>query len=817
MAEKKQAEIKDVEPRIGVYICHCGLNIAGVIDIKELVEYAKTLPNVVYVKDNRYTCADPGQEEIRKGIREHKLNRVVVAACSPRMHEPTFRRTVADVNLNPFLFEMANIREFSSWCHPSTPKEATEKAKDLVRMAVAKSRLLQPLQTIEVPVTNKALVIGGGIAGMNTALDLAEMGFKVFLLEKGESIGGHMAQLDKTFPTLDCSICIEGPKMVDVGRHPNIKIIANADLLNVSGFIGNFKVKIRKNPRFVIPENCTGCGECKEICPIEYPNEWDMNLGVRKAISVPFDQAVPLVYTINKDYCIECFKCVDACGARQAINFEQKPEEIELDVGAIVVATGYDAYLPYDMPLYGYGKYANVLTALEFERLILAAGPTGGKVIRGSDGQKPHSVAFIQCVGSRDKNKYPYCSNFCCMYTLKHVVQLKEKYKQDVEVYVFYMDMRSNFKGYEEFFDRARELGVNFVRGRVSRILEDPKTKNLIIHAEDMALGDPIEVEAEMVVLATAAIPKKGTDEMARILNLTRGADGFFMESHPKLKPIDTPTDGIFLAGACQGLKDIPYSVSQGSGAASRAATVLSKPKWKIEPIVAFVDSSKCRNVTSKCGICAERCPYGSIRAEEKQPAQVITAMCHGCGTCVAECPADAITQMHFTDVQIMAQIRAALETDPEEKILAILCNWCSYAGADLAGTSRFEYPPVIRPIRVMCSGRVDRDFILEALRLGAGMVLVGACHLPYDCHYISGNWKMKARMDALAPMLQKLGLSPERFRVEYVSAAEGVRFAELIREMTEQMHTLGEEKIKAENAKLKPVLENMLKRKQQK
>ncbi len=816
MAQKGvQNQNKPEELRIGVFICHCGLNIAGVLDIKELVEFAKTLPDVVYVKDNRYTCADPGQEEIRKGIKEHRLNRVIVAACSPRMHEATFRRTVSEAGLNPFLFEMANIREFSSWCHPSTPKEATEKAKDLIKMAVAKARLLMPLQTIEVPVTNKALVIGGGIAGMNAALDLAEMGFKVYLLEKSESIGGHMAQLDKTFPTLDCSICIEGPKMVDVGRHPNIEIISYADLLSVSGFIGNFKVKIRKNPRYVIAENCTGCGECKDVCPIEYPNEWDMGLGVRKAISVPFDQAVPLVYTINKDYCIECYRCVDACGARQAINFDQKPEEIELEVGAIIVATGYDVYLPYDNQLFGYGKYTNVITSLEFERLILAAGPTGGKVVRASDGQKPHSVAFIQCVGSRDRNKYPYCSNFCCMYTLKHAVQLKEKYKDDVEVYVFYMDMRTNFKGFEEFYQRARELGVNFIRGRVSRIFEVPETKNLVIHAEDANLGTPIEVEAEMVVLATAAIPKRGTEEVARILNLTRGADGFFMESHPKLKPLDAPTDGIFLAGACQGPKDIPYSVSQGCGAASRAATVLSKPKWKIEPIIAVVDPSKCRNVATKCGICAERCPYGAIKAEEKQPAQVITAMCHGCGTCVAECPADAITQMHFTDAQILAQLRTALEKNPEEKILAFLCNWCSYAGADLAGTSRFEYPPTIRPIRVMCSGRVDRDFVLEAFRLGAGMVLVAACHLPYDCHYISGNWKMKARMDALAPMLHKLGLSPERFRVEYVSAAEGVKFAELIREMTEQMNALGKERIKAENEKLQPILENMLKRKE--
>ena len=814
-SEKRGEQNQESEElRIGVFICHCGLNIAGVLDIQELVEFAKTLPDVVYVKDNRYTCADPGQEEIRKGIKEHNLNRVVVAACSPRMHEPTFRRTVSEAGLNPYLFEMANIREFSSWCHPSTPKEATEKAKDLIKMAVAKARLLRPLQTMEVPVINKALIIGGGIAGISAALDLAEMGFKVYMLENSESIGGHMAQLDKTFPTLDCSICIEGPKMVDVGRHPNIEIISYADLLSVSGYVGNFKVKIRKNPRYVIEENCTGCGECRDVCPIEYPNEWDMNLGVRKAISVPFDQAVPLVYRINRDYCIECYKCVDACGARQAIDFEQQPEEIELEVGAIIVSTGYDIYLPYDNPLYGYGKFANVITSLEFERLILAAGPTGGKVIRASDGKKPRSVAFIQCVGSRDTGKFPYCSNFCCMYTLKHVVQLKEKYKEDVETYVFYMDMRSNFKGYEEFYQRARELGANFIRGRVSRIFEDPKTKNLIIRAEDTQLGKPIEIEAEMVVLATAAIPKKGSDELARILNITRGSNGFFMESHPKLKPIDAPTDGIFFAGACQGPKDIPYSVSQGSGAASRAATVLSKPMWKIEPIIAVVDPKKCRNVKTKCGICAQKCPYGAIKIVEKQPAQVIAAMCHGCGTCVAECPADAITQMHFTDAQILAQIRAALETNPEDKILAFLCNWCSYAGADLAGTSRLEYPPTIRPIRVMCSGRVDRDFVLEAFRLGAAGVMVGACHLPYDCHYISGNWKMKARMEALAPMLHKLGLSPERFRIEYISAAEGVKFAQVVTEMTEQLKALGKEKIKAENKKLKPVLENMLKRK---
>ncbi|MFA5364723.1 MAG: hydrogenase iron-sulfur subunit [Candidatus Bathyarchaeia archaeon] len=802
------------EPRIGVFVCHCGLNIAGVVDVQQVTEYARTLPNVVVAMDNRYTCADPGQEEIRKAIKDYNLNRVVVAACSPRMHEPTFRRTVSDAGLNPYLFEMANIREFASWCHQSTPKQATEKAKEIVKMAVAKARLLKTLETMEVPVTNKALVIGGGIAGINSALDLANMGFKVYLLEKTESIGGHMAALDKTFPTLDCSICIEGPKMVDVSRHPNIEIISFADLISVEGFVGNFKVKIRKNPRYVKAADCTGCGECRDACPIEYPNEWDENLGVRKAISVPFDQAVPLVYTINRDYCIECYKCVDACGARQAINFDQKPEEIEFEVGTIIVSTGFDVYKPYKETQYGYSRFDNVITAMEFERLILAAGPTGGKIIRASDGKKPHSVSFIQCVGSRDVNSNIYCSGFCCMYALKNAVLLKEKYRDDVDVYIFYIDMRTNFKGYEEFYIRARELGVNFIRGRVAQINEDPKTKNLLIRAEDMALGDPIELESELVVLSTAAVPSQGTDEVSRILSITRGADGFFMESHPKLKPLDTAVDGIFLAGACQGPKDIPYSVSQGSGAAARAATVLSQPTWKIEPIIASIDPSKCKNVNGTCGICVSKCPYGAIKADKNKAATVTAAMCHGCGTCVAECPTDAITQMHFTDEQIEAQIKAALEDKAEEKILGFLCNWCSYAGADLAGTSRFEYPPTMRAIRVMCSGRVDKDFVLEAFRQGAGMVLIGACHLPYDCHYISGNYKMKERMNALAKIFEKIGLSKERFRVEYVSAAEGVKFAAIMKEMTEQLQALGPEKIKAENEKIRPILENVLAKK---
>ncbi len=817
------------EPRIGVFVCYCGLNIAGTVDVEEVAEYARKLPNVVYVKTNRYTCADPGQDEIRKGVKDYRLNRVVVAACSPRMHEPTFRRTVSEAGLNPFVFEMANIREFSSWCHQGTPEEATEKAKELVKMAVAKVRLLEPLDVIEVPVTNKALVVGAGVAGASAAVDLAEMGYEVYLVDRSEIIGGHMAQLGKTFPVFECSNCpqqIHCPRFSCVATrigaaavHPKIKLLTYTDIKHVEGVIGSYKVTIAKKPKFVDESKCTSCGKCSEVCPVETESKFDAGTRKRKAIYIPFPNATPSTYTIDKETCLyfkegSCRKCEDICPVG-AVDFDQKSEEEKLEVGCMVVATGYDIYEPNDMPNYGFGKYADVITALQLERIIDTNTQILGELRRPSDGKIPETLTYIQCVGSRDVDKFEYCSGFCCMLTLKSAVFLKEKYGDRLKINVLYTDMRANRKGYEELFRKAQQLGINFVRVKLKNrsVTEEAESKKLIVQA-DKENGEPVEVKTDMVVLATAAIPSQGSEEVARLFNISRGADGFFMESHPKLKPIDTPADGVFVAGGCQGPKDVPYSVSQGMGTAARAATILSKPKWKIEPIVAVVDPEKCRNTKVKCGICAKACPYGAIRAPEGQVAEAISAMCHGCGTCVAECPADAITQKHFTDAQIFSQIRSALETDPEDKILAFLCNWCSYAGADLAGTSRFEYPPVIRPIRVMCSGRVDRDFVLEAFRLGAGMVMVGACHLPYDCHYISGNYKMKARMDALAPMLQKLGMSPERFRVEYVSAAEGIKFAEVVKELTAQMQTLGKEKIKAENAKLRPILENMLKRK---
>ena len=647
------------EPRIGVFVCHCGLNIAGVVDVEAVTEYARTLPGVVHAEHNPYTCSEPGQKAIKEAIKKYKLNRVVVASCSPRMHEPTFRQVVAEAGLNPYLFEMANIREHCSWCHSHEPEKATEKAKDLVRMAVAKARLLRPLEPIKVPVTKRALVIGGGIAGISAALNLAEMGFKVYLVDRYDSIGGHMAQLDKTFPTLDCSICIEGPLMVDVYRHPNIELITYAEVKEVEGYIGNFKVKIEKKPRYVIEERCTGCGECRDVCPIEVPNDWDLFLGVRKAIDVPFDQAVPLVYRIDRDHCIECYKCVEACGPREAIDFSQEPEEIELQVGAIIVAIGYDIYLPYDDPRYGYGKYDNVITALEMERLHIAAGPTKGVIRRASDGRIPRSVAFIQCVGSRDVTRYPYCSGICCMYSIKNAILLKEKHPE-TEVYILYTDMRTNYKGYEEFYNRAKELGIKFIRIDLEEreVIEDPKTKNLIIRAKTEE-GEHIELEVEMVVLASAMVAKEGAKDLARVLGLSVGPDGFFMEAHPKLRPVETLVDGIFVAGCCQGPKDIQFSVAQGAAAAAKAASVLMQKELEIEPLVASVDEERCRG----CGRCEEVCEFCAVSIVEevgRLVAQVNEAICKGCGACSVRCPTGAVRVKHFRPEQIRAQALAA-------------------------------------------------------------------------------------------------------------------------------------------------------------
>ncbi len=649
----------DEEPRIGVYICHCGVNIAGVIDVEEVVKYAEKLEGVVVAKEDRYVCSDPGQDLIKKDILEHKLNRVVVAACSPRIHEPTFRTACQEAGLNPYLFDMANIREHVSWVHMNEPEKATQKAKDQVRMTVAKARLLEPLENPKVSVIKKALVIGGGVAGIQASLDLADQGFKVYLVEKTPSIGGAMAQLDKTFPTMDCSACILTPKMVDVSRHPNIELLAYSEVKEVDGYIGNFQVKVEKKPRFVREDTCTGCGICADPCPVEVPNEFDLGLGTRKAIYTPFPQAVPLIYTIDDENCVGCGMCDNVCDA-DAVEFDQKPETVTLNVGTIIVAIGFKIFDARRKEEYGYGVHDNVINALEFERLINASGPTGGKLLRPSDGRVPRSIGFVQCVGSRDKAVgNPYCSRVCCMYAIKNARLYKEKHP-DADIYIFYMDIRAFGKGYEEFYQSAQEdYGVKFIRGRPGKIEGDPKTKNLIVKVEDTLLGKNLDMELDLVVLSVGLEPPADADELQKLLRLSRTADGFFMEAHPKLRPVDTLTGGLFLAGTVQGPKDIPDTVVQGSAAASRAAILMAAGEVEVEPIVASVDSDNCIG----CRICERVCDFGAIEIVEKK-AVINEVLCKGCGGCAGACPTGAMQIRHFEDDQIMAMICAAFEEE---------------------------------------------------------------------------------------------------------------------------------------------------------
>jgi len=731
--------------RIGFYICHCGINIAYRVRVQEVAEYAATLRNVVISRDYLFMCSDPGQELIENDIREYSLTRVVVASCSPRMHEKTFRGACQRAGLNPYrAFHMVCVREHVSWV-TEDETEATEKAKNLVQAGLTRVSYQHDLIPESFPVCTNTLIVGGGIAGMQAALDVAKAGFKVYLVDKQPTIGGHMLQYDKTFPTLDCAACIGTPKMVSVGQESNIELFTYSEIMEVNGFVGNFKANIRKKPRYIDSHTCTGCGECTTVCKVTYKlfpdnlaktpfvyeidenscigcgicardcpqnaisgdkkephkidqkkcircgvcesvckkdsihimdtsgnapekllSEWDVNMSQRNAVYISFPQAIPQIPVIDDEACIaihtgQCRRCEDACNAN-AIDFNQKEEIVEIEAGSIIVATGFDPLDPAPMIQYGYGQYHNVFTNIEFERLSNATGPTGGKLLKRDlkDPMKftdaPKSVAILHCIGSRDQNYHEYCSRTCCMYALKYAHLLKDKCGHDTEVYNFYIDMRCFGKGYEEFYRKVQSEGVRMIRGKAAQVEE--KEGMLVVKAEDTLSNSMVEIPVEMVILCTAMEPRSNAIDVTRIFGISVGADGFFQEEHPKLEPISTPTTGVFLAGACQGPKDIPDTVAQAKAAAAESLALSASGQVEIAPMISSIDEDICVG----CQICVGLCPYSAIEFNTfKNVCEVNEAMCKGCGSCAGYCPSGAASIRHFTEKQIFAEINGLL------------------------------------------------------------------------------------------------------------------------------------------------------------
>ncbi len=657
--------------RIGVFICWCGSNIAATVDVKKVAETIKSEPGVVFAENYQYMCSENGQQLIKEAIKEHNLTGIVVGACSPRMHEATFRKAAEAAGLNPYMVEIANIREHCSWIHKDMD-EATEKAVILVRTAIAKVKLNAPLMAGESPVVKRALVIGGGIAGIQAALDIADAGFEVDIVEKNATIGGRMAQLDKTFPTLDCSACILTPKMVDCAQHEKIDILTYSEVEEVKGFVGNFNVKIRRKARFVDETKCTGCKICMDKCPSKKGlNAFNMDLNTRPAIYIPFAQAIPNVAVIDPEQCIKlktgkCGICQKFCGVG-AIDYEQKDTFEDRQYGAIVVATGFKPIALDNFNEYGYSDNKDVITSLELERLMNAAGPTNGVLLRPSDGEHPKVITFIQCVGSRDTSGCgkPYCSKICCMYTAKHAMLIREKYP-DTEVHVFYIHVRTPGKNYDEFYRRAVEqYGVDYIKGMVGKVYNE--NGKLMVQGSNLIDNEQITIESDLVVLAAAIEPEPSVRKIATLLTTSIDTNNFLTESHAKLRPVESPTAGVYLAGVCQGPKDIPETVSQASACAAKVIGLLVKDKLKTNPCVASADETMCNG----CSQCANVCAYGAITYEDKEfrvgggkteirrVASVNPAVCQGCGACTVTCPSGAMDLKGFSSKQIMSEVEA--------------------------------------------------------------------------------------------------------------------------------------------------------------
>ena len=744
--------------RIGVYVCHCGGNISETADVGEVASFAEKQPDVVLVRDYSHMCSEVGQKMVSDDIRDSGLDRVVIAACSPQFHEKTFMSAVENAGLSPYVLEIANIREQCAWPHFDLPEVATGKAKGLVGMAIVKARLDEALAKRTMPIGRRVLVIGGGIAGIQASLDLGDAGFKVYLVEKEASIGGKMAKLSRTFPTEDCAACILSPKMADVPSNPNIELLTFTEIEDIKGYLGNYEVTAVKKPRYVDLDKCTACDKCTEVCPVVVPNEYEEGLTSRKAIYLPSPIAVPHSYILDRQACLglfplACERCSEACEPG-AIDYDQKPKRMTFTVDTIIVATGYDVFDAREKKVYGITHSPNVITALDMERMIVHSAE--GNPMRPMG----RRIAFIQCVGSRDEQVgNEHCSRICCMYATK-LSQLLKRSDPKRDVYVFYTDLRAYGKGFEEYYKRAQNTGVKFVRGRVAEVNGNSDGGKVTLKVEDILTRRIIESEFDLVVLSVGLMPSQGSKEIAAVLKLGESPDGFLQEAHPKFRPVDTLTDGVFICGCAQGPKDIPDTVAQASAASSRATRLMNRGEYDIAPVIAFVHEDLCDG----CGLCIEHCPLGALT-----PAQIVSvneAVCRGCGSCIASCPRDALDLHCYTNEQLLGQVRAALagKKDGETIVLVFADDQTTYRLADNVGTGKMSYSPDIRIFRVPSGGRITPKLMLQAFELGADGVFIGESEQkssPYP-HSVT---VMKESVSLVRDVLMERNIDPERVR----------------------------------------------------
>jgi len=806
---RARAKVKAMEEvKVGVFLSDCGGQIAKILDFEALTNFVKGVEGVTLVARGSEFWRGEGLKTISSAIKAKKVNRVVVAESVPKISEVAIAKAVEEAGLNPHLVEVIDLKDHCSWPHRDTPKEATEKAKAMLLAAIEKVKLQEPIEKAEFPSVKSVLVIGGGLAGIQAAEDLADMGFQVYLIEKEPFLGGLAAKAVRFFPTDDCAICIQSPTtdlrtVTQTSRKcvyrsgfseiPNLKVLVNAKVVKVEGGPGNYHVVVERKPRYVDEAKCVACDLCTTVCPVEVPDEYNAKLTKRKAIYINKPLVYPPTYAIDAKACKfhECAKCVDVCPTK-AINLTQKPEQLTLNVGSIIVATGFREYNPSVIKEYHYGEYPDVVTHLELARMLDAFGPTSGVPIRPSNGKPAKRIVFVQCVGSRDRRWNPYCSSICCMISLKHATMIKEAFP-DADVTICYIDIRATGREHEYYYEKAREMGIKFVKGRPSEIVHDPATNTLVVEVEDELLRRLLELEADLVVLATAMVPSEDAKELAQILGIELDPDGFFKEYNAKLRPTETKRRGIFICGGAVFPKDAPTTSLHAHSAAVKAAKFLMNGKITKALKVAVVNQDYCGN----CQFCPVTCPYGAVTLEPKGDghfaAKVSELLCEGCGVCVGTCPVGAIELRHLKPSQISAQIRALLSVNGTSKplVLAFSCSECGHAAVDSSGMAMMSYPANVRVLRVPCTGLVQVQHILEAFKAGAQGVMVVGCK-PDGCHYEVGSQKAKQKVEMARALLKAYGIEPERLEMYNLVFIEGDKFAEAAKAMTERVEKLG-------------------------